>query len=135
MTRSLHEPANALLYRALDLPPPDRQQFIADACAGEPELLALVRELLARIEQLDDFLEAPLALVEAGPDDADDLPRAGELGVAHAVDAGGAPADRSFFAADRGDGVPIDRHCADAKLDLKQRATLFAKACRAMHHA
>lgn len=135
MTRPLHEPANALLYRALDLPPPDRQQFIADACAGEPELLALVRELLARIEQLDDFLEAPLALVEAGQDDADDLPRPGDPGIAPAVDAAGAPDARPFFATGRGDGVPIDRYCADAKLDLKQRATLFAKACRAMHHA
>jgi serine/threonine protein kinase len=62
MTRHLHEPANALLYRALDLPPEERQRFIADACEGEPELLELVRTLLARIEVLDDFLEAPLDL-------------------------------------------------------------------------
>jgi hypothetical protein len=60
MTRQLHEPANALLYRALDLPPEERQRFIADACEGEPELLELVRSLLARIEVLDEFLEAPL---------------------------------------------------------------------------
>jgi hypothetical protein len=59
MTRHLHEPANALLYRALDLPTEERQQFIADACAGEPDLLELVRTLLARIEALDEFLESP----------------------------------------------------------------------------
>jgi hypothetical protein len=62
MTRHLHEPANALLYRALDLPTEERQQFIADACAGEPDLLELVRTLLARIEALDEFLESPLEL-------------------------------------------------------------------------
>jgi hypothetical protein len=60
MTRHLHEPANALLYRALDLPTEERQQFITDACAGEPDLLELVRTLLARIEALDEFLESPL---------------------------------------------------------------------------
>jgi serine/threonine protein kinase len=68
MTRHLHEPANALLYRALDLPPEERQRFIADACEGEPELLELVRSLLARIDMLDEFLEAPLeVLAQPGP--------------------------------------------------------------------
>ncbi|MDB5909180.1 MAG: hypothetical protein JWP34_3294 [Massilia sp.] len=68
MTRHLHEPANALLYKALDLPTEERQAFIAEACAGEPELLELVRTLLSRIEALDEFLEAPLELaVEPRP--------------------------------------------------------------------
>jgi serine/threonine protein kinase len=68
MTRHLHEPANALLYRALDLPPEERQRFIADACEGEPELLELVRSLLSRIDMLDEFLEAPLeVLAQPGP--------------------------------------------------------------------
>jgi hypothetical protein len=62
MTRHLHEPANALLYKALDLPTGERQRFIADACAGEPELLELVRTLLSRIETLDEFIESPLEL-------------------------------------------------------------------------
>lgn len=135
MTRPLHEPANALLYRALDLPPSDRQQFIADACAGEPELLALVRELLARIEQLDEFLEAPLELVAGRTDEGDELPRPAETSVAPVADDTSAADPSRFFATDRGDGVPIDRYCAEMKLDLKQRAALFAKACRAMHHA
>jgi tetratricopeptide (TPR) repeat protein len=59
MTRHLHEPANALLYRALDLPPAQRQQFLSEACEGEPDLLELVKTLLARIDQLDEFLESP----------------------------------------------------------------------------
>ncbi|WP_426175449.1 hypothetical protein [Massilia sp. TWR1-2-2] len=67
MTRHLHEPANALLYRALDLPTDQRQQFIADACEGDAELLALVRTLLARIEELDDFIESPLNVLAVAP--------------------------------------------------------------------
>ncbi|WLI90912.1 protein kinase [Massilia sp. R2A-15] len=132
MTRHLHEPANAVLYRALDLPPADRQQFIADACAGEPDLLALVRELLARIEQLDEFLEAPLEMVEAREDDGPAPPRP-DPDVA--PEAARPVAVQPFFAGERGDGVPIDRYCASMKLDLHQRVALFAKACRAMHHA
>ncbi|MET0856110.1 MAG: hypothetical protein ABWY27_05130, partial [Telluria sp.] len=67
MTRHLHEPANALLYRALDLPTDQRQQFIADACEGDTELLALVRTLLARIEELDEFIESPLNVLAVSP--------------------------------------------------------------------
>ncbi|MDB5934266.1 MAG: hypothetical protein JWQ01_1610 [Massilia sp.] len=59
-TRHLHESANALLYRALDLPPDERQQFIAGACEGDSALLDLVRTMLARINELDEFLESPL---------------------------------------------------------------------------
>lgn len=65
MTRHLHEPANALLYKALDLPAEERQRFVADACAGEPELLALVRTLLSRIDELDEFLDSPHQLSAA----------------------------------------------------------------------
>jgi tetratricopeptide (TPR) repeat protein len=65
MTRHLHEPANALLYKALDLPTEQRQRFMADACVGEPELLELARTLLSRIEALDEFLESPLELAAA----------------------------------------------------------------------
>jgi hypothetical protein len=62
MTRHLHEPANALLYKALDLPPQDRQRFVDDACVGQPDLRDLVNTLLARISQLDEFLETPADL-------------------------------------------------------------------------
>ena len=61
-SRHLHETANAILYRALDLPVGDRQQFIAQASAGEPALFEDVRAMLSRIEQLDEFLEDPLEL-------------------------------------------------------------------------
>lgn len=65
MTRHLHEPANALLYKALDLPPQDRQRFVDDACAGQPDLRDLVNTLLARISQLDEFLDTPADLPPA----------------------------------------------------------------------
>ena len=201
MTRHLHEPANALLYRALDLPPEERQRFIADACEGEPELLDLVRTLLARIDVLDEFLEAPLEVaLEASPVAAEPRPAAlivpqpddtvgdwrilRELGrdgmdtillaergagaslqrgtlkiaqasgqadrfqhvrqrlsnlthpaIARPVDAGITADGRPYFVIEHSAGVPIDRYCADAKLDLNQRIALFARVCHAVHVA
>lgn len=152
MTRHLHEPANALLYRALDLPPEERQQFIADACADEPDLLELVRILLARIDALDEFLESPLEVPEAP------LPRppamlpprasAGDLpaeppvpptlnhpAIAPLVDDGADDNGRPLFVTQAGGGVPIDQYCADMKLTLRQRAALFARVCDAVQYA
>ncbi len=62
-TRHLHESANALLYRTLDLPPGERQQFIAESCEGDAALLELVRTMLARINELDEFIESPLEVL------------------------------------------------------------------------
>ncbi|HEU4372362.1 MAG TPA: protein kinase [Telluria sp.] len=133
MTRHLHEPANALLYRALDLPPEERQQFIADACADEPDLLELVRTLLARIDALDEFLEspldvpaAPLLRFPAAPSSPESAPNRPELDFPDI-----APLPDARNAAD---GVPIDRYCADMKLTLRQRAALFARACDAVQY-
>jgi serine/threonine protein kinase len=198
MTRHLHEPANALLYRALDLPSDERQRFIADACEGEPELLELVRTLLSRIDLLDEFLEAPLEvpaeprpgpiivprpsdlvgdwrvlrelgrdgmdailLVERGDgaalqtgtmkiaqvsgQSADTLARfhrerqrlsnLNHPAIARPVDAGSTADGRPYFVMEHSAGVPVDRHCADAKLDLNQRVALFARVCHAVHYA
>jgi hypothetical protein len=140
MTRHLHEPANALLYRALDLPPDERQQFIADACAGEPDLLDLVRTLLARIDALDEFLDSPLEVPSApllrfaavpprasAANSPAALPGRPELDfpdIAPLPDAGAGA-----------DGVPIDQYCADMKLTLRQRVALFARVCDAVQYA
>lgn len=62
MTQSIHAQANALLYRALDLPSGQRPRFVAEACQSAPELLALVQTLLARIDALDALVAAPFAL-------------------------------------------------------------------------
>ncbi|MFL6710715.1 MAG: serine/threonine protein kinase, partial [Massilia sp.] len=79
MTRHLHESANAVLYRALDLPAGDRQQFIAQATAGDLNLFEDVRTMLSRIEQLDQFLEDPLELPAEVKPAPPVLPRHGEL--------------------------------------------------------
>lgn len=152
MTRHLHEPANALLYRALDLPPEERQQFIADACAGEPDLLDLVRTLLSRIDQLDEFLESPLE-VPTGPvrlptampppghtpaafhTEAPAPPRLNHPDIAPLVETGSTDDGRPLFATQAGEGVPIDQFCADMKLTLRQRVALFARVCHAVHYA
>lgn len=199
MTRHLHETANAVLYRALDLPTADRQQFIAQATAGDLDLFEDVRTMLSRIEQLDQFLEDPLELpVEVKPP-VPVVPRHGDLvgqwriehelgrngadlillvrgeaGGAFAGEAasmrlaqtasrtgatttrferlrerlatldhpaipapvdGGVTADgRPYFVVRRGAGVAIDRYCAEQRLDLAARATLFARVCDAVHY-
>ncbi|WP_426194088.1 serine/threonine protein kinase [Massilia sp. DWR3-1-1] len=79
MNLPLHESANAILYRALDLPAGDRQQFIAQATAGEQALFDDVRAMLSRIEQLDQFLEDPLELPVEQKAPAPVLPRHGDI--------------------------------------------------------
>jgi hypothetical protein len=152
MTRHLHEPANALLYRALDLPPEERQRFVADACAGEPDLLELVKTLLSRIDQLDEFLEAPPELPAAQAPRPAIVAQPGEQlagahrerqmppqlnhpDIARLVEAGNAEDGRPRFVTEPSQGVPIDRYCADMRLSLQQRVALFARACHAVHYA
>lgn len=65
MTQSLQQQANALLYQALEEPVGTRAAFLADACGANTELHTMVSDLLAPIEQLDAFLDNPLALPDA----------------------------------------------------------------------
>lgn len=105
MTRHLHEPANALLYKALDLPAEERQRFVADACAGEPELLALVRTLLSRIDELDEFLESPHELSAAPrPAPIIDLKQGDAVGSWRLVRELGRDAAGRIFLVERHDG-------------------------------
>lgn len=66
-TASLHQQASTLLYQALDQPPSERQRFLAEACGANQELLAMTDAMLERIEQLDAFLDDPMALPDATP--------------------------------------------------------------------
>jgi hypothetical protein len=61
MSQLLQAHANALLYQALKHAPGDRQHFIEQACAERRDLLQLVNTMLSNIDQLDAFLEEPLA--------------------------------------------------------------------------
>jgi len=165
MTRHLHEPANALLYRALDLPPEERQHFLAHACEGAPALLELVRTLLARIDVLDEFLETPLDVpvsvsVSLPASVSVSIPASLPAAVSVPVSARPRPEAapliniQSVQPVVRLDatvgqwrvlrepghdgmaaGVPIDQHCAEAKLDLDGRVALFAQVCHAVHCA
>ena len=48
---------------ALSRSGPDRDRFVADACAGDDDLLAEVRSLLREIDEGPDFLETPVGRV------------------------------------------------------------------------
>ncbi len=45
---------------ALDLPAAEREQFVAEKCAGDAELRGEVEKLIARYETEDEFLESPV---------------------------------------------------------------------------
>ncbi|MES2152202.1 MAG: serine/threonine-protein kinase [Pseudomonadota bacterium] len=62
MPNPLHTEATALLNQVLDLAPAARPAFLERACEGAPALLELVASLLAHMDQLDAFLEAPVVL-------------------------------------------------------------------------
>ena len=59
----------AIVELALEAPAADRDRVIADACAGDPDLAAEVRRLVAA-HQRGDALESPLDAVTALVDDA-----------------------------------------------------------------
>ncbi len=80
MTQQLHQQANALLYQALEQPASERRAFLAQACGGRNDLLALVNTMLSHIDQLDAFLEQPLAMPNAPAEaQAGPQPEAGDL--------------------------------------------------------
>ncbi|MDX2145950.1 MAG: serine/threonine-protein kinase [Planctomycetota bacterium] len=68
------------------------------------------------------------------------LARMHHEGVASLIEAGIVPSDsegagRPYFAMEYVDGLPIDEHCRQRGLSLKQRVELIAKVCDALHHA
>ncbi len=55
--------------------------------------------------------------------------------IARLLDAGVAEDGRPYLAMERVDGVPIDRHCDQARLGIRERLALFDSVCRAVHYA
>ncbi|MGH7720075.1 MAG: serine/threonine-protein kinase, partial [Gemmatimonadaceae bacterium] len=53
--------ADALFDAALDLPTGERAEFVDRACAGDPELHAVINRLLRAHERASEFLAAPAA--------------------------------------------------------------------------
>ena len=79
MTSSLHQQANALLYKALEQAAGARPEFLKQACHGRPDLFEAVNSMLSHIDQLDAFLEEPLALASTPAVPVAELrPQAGE---------------------------------------------------------
>jgi tetratricopeptide (TPR) repeat protein len=56
-------------------------------------------------------------------------------GIAKVLDAGATADGRPFFVMELVEGVPIDAFCDEKRLDARQRLSLFAEVCRAVHHA
>ena len=55
--------------------------------------------------------------------------------IARVFDAGSAPGGRPYFAMEYVPGVPIDRHCDDQRLSLRERLALFTMVCEGVQHA
>ncbi|MCA9264836.1 MAG: serine/threonine protein kinase, partial [Planctomycetales bacterium] len=55
--------------------------------------------------------------------------------VAKVLDAGATETGRPYFVMEYVDGIPITDYCDQHQLDLAARMQLFAKVCRAIHHA
>ncbi len=56
-------------------------------------------------------------------------------GIARVFDAGSTPSGRPYFAMELVRGVPITEYCDSARLGTRERLSLFAGVCRAVHHA
>jgi len=59
-----------VFYAASEIDVSRREEYLAEACAGRPELLAEVRSLLESHENAAGFIEAPPRLPEGAPDPA-----------------------------------------------------------------
>ena len=55
--------------------------------------------------------------------------------VARLLDGGSTPSGRPYVVMEFIDGVPIDRHCEEHGLDLRERLEIFRKVCSAVHAA
>ncbi|MBX3355863.1 MAG: protein kinase [Phycisphaeraceae bacterium] len=63
------------------------------------------------------------------------LARLDHPGIAHVLDAGVADDGRPWFAVEFVRGLPLLRHCDEARLSIEARVRLFEEICRAVHHA
>ena len=80
MTPEQWQKIETVLQEALDLPPCERQTFLAEACAGDAELNREVSSLAEAHDRSGDFIEAP-ALVS----DAELLFRLGESNIGREI--------------------------------------------------
>ncbi len=77
MTPERYQQIGEIYHSALELGPKQRVAFLAQACAGDEELLREVESLIASNEQAGEFIQAPALEVAAElltPDQCDLLP-------------------------------------------------------------
>lgn len=65
MTPERYQQIGELYHSALELGPQERPGFLAEACAGDEELLREVESLIASNEQAGEFIHAPALEVAA----------------------------------------------------------------------
>ena len=71
--------AKDLIGDALELPPAERDSFVAARCP-DPALLAEIRSVLRVYADASSFLERPPTAIQAGDDEPDDLPPGHQVG-------------------------------------------------------
>jgi len=178
-----------LFDAAMDRAAADRDPYLADACHGDPELLAEVHALLAAHAHPQTWIDTPPAApprIEGrriGPyeilreiasggmgtvylarraDGAFDMRLAVKVlrpeaatpevlsrfrqerqilaaldhpNIARILDAGETPEGLPYLAMEFVDGLPIDRYCAEHRLDTAARLNLFRAVCAAVRYA
>ena len=67
MDKELWQRVEEVFYAALDVPPPDREEHLRQACAGDDALRQQVRALLEATRQTENFLESPASLPLSEP--------------------------------------------------------------------
>jgi serine/threonine-protein kinase len=63
------------------------------------------------------------------------LARLAHPGIARLIDGGDGPAGEPYLVMELVDGVPIDAHCRQGRLDLRARLRLFLRVCDAVDYA
>jgi hypothetical protein len=178
-----------LFDAAMDQPTADREPYLADACHGDPDLLAEVRALIDAHARPETWIDRPPAAPPCmegrriGPyeilreiasggmgtvylarraDGAFDMRVAVKVlrpeaatpevlsrfrqerqilaaldhpNIARILDGGETPEGLPYLAMEFVDGIPIDRYCADHRLDIAARLNLFRAVCAAVRYA
>src|SRR5215207_2028862 len=78
MTPERYQQIGEIYHSALELGPEQRPAFLAQACAGDEELLREVESLIASNEEAGEFIHAPAMEVAAGLLTADQFDLSGK---------------------------------------------------------
>src|SRR5437867_3948678 len=102
--------------------PAERQAYLDEACACQPQLRQQVENLLRLHENAGSFLASPAA-------------ESADTGGFPKAEPGGVSPGRPYFVMDLVKGVPITTYCDEHHLTPRQRLELFVPVCQAIQHA